>query len=331
MTKTSEQKKVLTCAEIAQVPSVQNREFENRKMMATELTVQPKNEIVVYRPNATTNLEVRLDEDTVWLAQSQMAELFGCTVRNVRLHLANIFKCGELDETATGKDFFLVRNEGNRQVTRKVTCYNLDAIISVGYRVNSVLGVKFRQWATGVLKEYLLRRAVVNVTQRQLAEEMDRRFAGHEKRLAAVEQSVDAIVKYALPAPEQVFVNGQFLDAHVELLKIIRTAKKRIVLIDNFIDERVFTLLAERGKNVACTIYSRGANKRETQLAASRYSQQYPTKPITLIHTAKSHDRFLIIDNTVWHIGASPKDAGARIFALMKMELDASVILGLLK
>ena len=148
---------------------------------------------------------------------------------------------------------------------------------------------------------------------------MDRRFAGHEKRLAAVEQSVDAIVKYALPAPEQVFVNGQFLDAHVELLKIIRTAKRRIVLIDNFIDERTIMLLGNRRAKVECTVYTLKPNSPRLAPALANYAREYPSLPIMIKGYKKSHDRFLIIDNTVWHIGASPKDAGARIFALMKM------------
>ena len=174
-------------------------------MAASELIVQPKNEIVVYQPDATMRLEVRVHDESVWLTQSKLGELFGVDRSVINKHIKNVYKTGELEEVSTCAKIAQVQNEG------------------------------------------------------------------------------------------------------------------------------VFTLLAERGKNVMCTIYSRGANKRETQLAASRYAQQYPAKPITLIHTAKSHDRFLIIDNTVWHVDASPKDAGARIFALMKMELDASVILGLLK
>ena len=298
--------------------------------MTNELTVQTKNEIVVYQPNDDLRLEVRLEGNTVWLSQKQMSQLFGCSSDNIGLHLKNIYSDHELEELATAEDFSVVRKEGQRTVTRRVRLYNLEAIISVGFRVNSKLGIQFRRWANAIVQDYLLRGYSVNARINQFEDKIDRRLANQDQRLAALERKVDYVVQSSLPAPEQVFVNGQFLDAHVELLKIIRTAKKRIVLIDNFIDERVFTLLAERGKNVACTIYSRGANKRETQLAASRYAQQYPTKPITLIHTAKSHDRFLIIDNTVWHIGASPKDAGARIFALMKMELDASVILGLM-
>ena len=140
-----------------------------------------ENQIVVYQPNETVRLDVRLENETVWLTQSQMGELFGCTTRNVRLHLENIYSCGELTQGATRKDFFLVRQEGDRQVKRNVTCYNLDAIISVGYRVNSVLGVRFRQWATQVLKEFMLRGYAFNHRLNELEDKMDRRLAKVER------------------------------------------------------------------------------------------------------------------------------------------------------
>ena len=301
--------------------------------MANDLIVQPKNEIVVYQPDDTLRLDVALVNETVWLNQLQMSALFGRERSVIAKHIRNAFAEGELDEKEVCAKFAHTTRHGAMKglsQTQEVVFYNLDVIISVGYRVKSVRGTQFRQWATRVLREYMLKGFAYNSRMNQLEDRIDRRLAVQDDRLSALEQKVDYVVQSSLPAPEQVFVNGQFLDAHVELLKIVRMAKKRIVLIDNFIDERVFTLLAERGKNVACTIYSRGANKREAQLAASRYTQQYPSKPITIIHTAKSHDRFLIIDNTVWHIGASPKDAGARIFALMKMELKPEVILALL-
>ena len=281
--------------------------------MANELIVAPRDEIVVYQPDDTTRLAVRFDGDTVWLSQEQMIDLFQRDRSVISRHINNAFKEGEVDKENC-LQILQTNGRGRPEVV-----YNLEVATSVGYRVKSMRGVMFRRWANKVLKDYLIHGQAVNDRLYHL-----------ERRVEKTERTLEMVVQSALPAPEQVFVNGQFLDAHMELLKIIRMAKKRIVLVDNFLDERVFTLLAERGKNVACTIYSRGANKREVQLAASRYTQQYTTKPIVLIHTAKSHDRFLIVDNTVWHIGASPKDAGARIFALMKMELDPSVILNLL-
>ncbi len=146
---------------------------------------EQKNEIVVYQPNELIHLDVRVENETVWLTQSQMGELFGCTTRNVRMHLDNIYSCGELLPDSTRKDFFLVRQEGLRQVRRQVTCYNLDAIISVGYRVNSVMGVNFRQWATGVLKDFLLRGYVFNQRLNQLEDKMDKRLAKHDAEIDA--------------------------------------------------------------------------------------------------------------------------------------------------
>lgn len=304
--------------------------MKNENNMTNNTPDQQKNEIVVYQPDDALRLEVRLQENTVWLTQKQMAQLFGCSSDNIGLHLKNIYVDNELDETATAEDFSVVQQEGTRTVTRHVRMYNLEAIISVGFRVNSKLGIQFRRWANKIVQDHLLRGYSVNARLSELEDKVERNMAKTELEVRKLAKKVDYIIQSAIPAPEQVFVNGQFLDAHAELLKIVRTAKKRIVLVDNFIDERVFTLLAECKDKVKCTIYSRGANKQDVQLAASRYAQQYPNKPITLIHSGKSHDRFLIIDNVTWHIGASPKDAGARIFALMKMELAPAVILALL-
>jgi hypothetical protein len=174
---------------------------------------ETENQIVVYQPNETVRLDVRLENDTVWLTQSQMGELFGCTTRNVRLHLENIYACGELLPEATRKDFFLVRIEGARQVRRTVTCYNLDAIISVGYRVNSILGVKFRQWATSVLKEYLLRGYAVNSRFNQLEDKIERRFAKYDTDIAELKDKVDFFVQTREPPLQGVFYEGQLWDA----------------------------------------------------------------------------------------------------------------------
>ena len=162
--------------------------------MANELTAK-RNEIVVYQPNETLRLEVKLEDETVWLTQSQMGELFGCTTRNVRLHLENIYASGELEASSTGKDFFLVRMEGNRRVSRRVTCYNLDAIISVGYRVNSIKGVQFRKWATNVLREYLLKGFSFNARMNQLEDRVDRRLAKHDQDIVELKEKVDFFVQ----------------------------------------------------------------------------------------------------------------------------------------
>ena len=294
---------------------------------ASESPANAKGEIVVYQPDETMRLEVRLDGETVWLTQLQMSELFGCTVRNVRMHLANVYACGELDENATRKDFFLVRQEGTRQVSRNVACYNLDAIISVGYRVNSVLGVRFRQWATQIIKDYWVHGFAVNRSHEALAAEMDRRFASHERRIAAVEERVDFVVRSALPAPETVFCEGEFLSAHDAIRKIVRSARRRLVLVDNFIDERVLTLLAERRRGVSCRVYGRNAASRDVRLAYERFRQQYSDDSLCLVPWDKAHDRFIVCDDVAWLCGASVKDAGRRMFALVRMATSPDFIL----
>ena len=207
-----------------------------------------ENQIVVYQPNETVRLDVRLENETVWLTQSQMGELFGCTTRNVRLHLENIYQCGELSPEATRKDFFLVRLEGGRQVRRTVTCYNLDAIISVGYRVNSVLGVRFRQWATNVLKEYLLRGYSVNARLNQLEDKVDRRLATHDTRIAMLEDKVDFFVQTKEPPIQGVFYDGQLWDARALVLKLIQSAKRSLILIDNWATAETLDLFAKKRK-----------------------------------------------------------------------------------
>ena len=171
-----------------------------------------KNEIVVYQPDEAIRLDVRLDGETVWLTQNQMAILFGCSVDNVGLHLKNIYAIGELAREATAEDFSVVRMEGSRRVRRRVTGYNLDAIISVGYRVNSVLGVKFRQWATGVLKDYLLRGYAINQRMNQLEDKFDRRLARHETDIAGLKEKVDFNAQYpSLSVRESTAFHDRFL------------------------------------------------------------------------------------------------------------------------
>ena len=225
---------------------------------------EPQNEIIIYQPDATIRLEVRLENDTVWLTQSQMAQLFGCTIKNVSVHLRNIYQCNELQEDATMKEIFIVRFEGQREVSRTVSCYNLDAIISVGYRVNSILGVKFRQWATGVLKDYLLRGYAVN-------DRLDRL----ENRMTKAEEQIGVFVKTALPPVEGVLFEGQICDAYATALKIIRSARSSLVLIDNYIDESVLTMLGDRNPDVSATIYTRHFS-RKLRLDLQRYNAQYP-------------------------------------------------------
>ena len=279
---------------------------------------QSQNQIVIYQPDETLRIDVRLDNETVWLTQAQMALLFGCTGRNVRLHLENIYSSGELDAEGTRKDFFLVRPEGGRQVRRSVACYNLDAIISVGYRVNSVRGVRFRQWATGVLREVLLRGYAVN-------ERIDRL----ERRVAKTEEQIGVVLKTALPPGEGVLFEGQICDAYATALRLIHSARTSIDLVDNWVDETVLTMLGARGERVSATIHTRHFS-RKLKLDLERYNSQYPAIAVKACRGV--HDRFLILDGrTVYHIGASLKDLGKALFAFSRLETPASVILSRLR
>ena len=284
----------------------------------------PKNEIVVYQPNDVMRLEVRLENETVWLSQAQMAVLFGCSPDNIGLHLKNIYAIGELTKEATAEESSVVRFEGARRVSRRVTMYNLDAIISVGYRVNSVRGVQFRQWATQVLKSYLLKGYAVNARINQLEDKIDRRLAKTEQDVIELKEQVGFFVKTALPPVEGVLFEGQIKDAYDVALKIIRSAKKSIILIDNWLDDTVLTMLDKRADGVKCTVYTKNYSKR-LALDISRHNAQYA--PIIVKPYRGAHDRFLIVDATVYHIGASLKDLGKALFAFSKLITPAATIL----
>ena len=272
-----------------------------------------ENEIVIFQPDETVHLEVLLGEETVWLTQAQMTELFQTTKQNVSLHVNNTFKEGELDSSATVKEYLTVQNEGMREIRRKVKYYNLDVIISVGYRVKSLRGTQFRIWATGVLKEYLLRGVAVS-----------QRIDRLEKRMGSVEDKVDFLVKTALPPKEGVFFDGQIFDAYIFASDLIKRAKKRVILLDNYIDETVLLILSKRRAAVTATIYTRKISK-QLQLDVVKHNAQYA--PIAIQTSTTFHDRFLIIDETVYHIGASLKDLGKKLFAFSKMDMKPSDML----
>ena len=299
-----------------------------------ERLLTQKNEIVVYQPSETLRLEVRLQDESIWLPQQKIADLFGVKKAAISKHLKNIFATGELhEELVVSKMETTTRHGaiGGKVQHHLINFYNLDVIIAVGYRVNSLQATKFRIWATQVLKRYILNGVAVD-DRRYLAlsGEMDRRLASHDRRIVELEEKVDYFVQTTLPPKEKVLCDGQMLDAQFELTRIVKTARHRIVLIDNYIDERTLMLLGNRRVKVDCTVYTLRPNSPKLAPALANYAKQYPALPITVKGYQKSHDRFLIIDNTVWHIGASLKDAGSALFALMKMELDPSIILSLL-
>jgi hypothetical protein len=206
-----------------------------------------------------------------------------------------------------------VQKEGNRTISRSVKHYNLDAIISVGYRVKSQRGTQFRIWATNVLREYLLKGYAVN-------QRMDK----IEHRIDGIEEKVDFFVRTALPPVEGVFYGGQIFDAYEFVSKLVKSAKKRIILIDNYVDESVLSLLAKRRKAASATIYTAKISK-VLQSDLDKHNEQYP--PITIERISGVHDRFLIIDQNVYHIGASTKDLGKKLFAFSKLNITPKTIL----
>ena len=269
-----------------------------------------KGEIVMYQPDETIRLEVRVEDETVWLTQQQMAELFQTTRNNITLHIGNIFKEGELVDSAVRKESLLTAADGKKYKTK---FYNLDVIISVGYRVKSIRGTKFRQWANNVLKQYLLRGYAVN----QRIFDIEQKMAEQGLEIANLKDKIDFFVRSSLPPVEGIFYDGQIFDAYAHIISLIKQAKHSIVLIDNYIDENTLIMLSKRNASVSATIYTRQLSQQQ-QLDLQRHNQQYP--PITVNSCQHNHDRFLIIDDAVYIFGASLKDAGKKLFAYIRMQ-----------
>ena len=275
----------------------------------------PKQEIILYQPDEqSTAIDVRVEDETVWLTQAQMVELFQSTKQNISLHINNVYKEGELQRDTTVKEYLTVQQEGSRQVKRKIIYYNLDVIISVGYRVKSHRGTQFRIWANEVIKDYLIRGYTLN-----------RRVDKIERKLEEHDQKFDILVKANLPRREGIFYDGQIFDAWKFTSELIKTANHSIILIDNYVDESVLDLFTKRQEKVDALIYTKTMTKAlKTDL--KKHNAQYPK--ITIKTFQKSHDRFLIIDRqTIYHIGASLKDLGKKWFAFSKMNLDIADIL----
>lgn len=281
-----------------------------------------ENEIIIYQPDSMIKLEVRLENDTVWLTQQQIADLFGTKRPAITKHLANIYKSGELEENSTCSILEHMGNDGNQRYTTKY--YNLDAILSVGYRVNSRNATLFRQWASKILKEYLLRGYSVNQRFLYMESRIDRRLSEHDQQIRELSGKVDFFLKTSLPPREGVLFDGQIFDAYVFVCDLIKRARKRIILIDNYIDETVLTLLNKRNRGVLATIYTKRIDD-NLQLDIERHNGQYT--PINVRTAPNIPDRFLIIDDTLYHIGASIKDLGKKLFAFSQMETSPAVIL----
>ena len=257
--------------------------------------------------------------ETVWLTQQQMAELFLTTKQNVSLHVNNIFREDELTENSVVKESLTTARDGKRYKTK---VYNLDVIISVGYRVKSKRGTKFRQWANRVLKEYIIRGYALNQQVRALEERMENKFTNYDTKISEIQGKIDFFVRSSLPPVEGIFYDGQIFDAYAQIISLIKQAKQSIILIDNYINVDTLTMLSNRSSGVTATIYTRQLNQQQ-QLDLQRHNQQYP--PIDIHTTQRNHDRFLIIDDVVYLFGASLKDAGKKLFAYIKMQETPAV------
>ncbi len=277
------------------------------------MQLQNSNIVIYHTDNSGQSIEVRLESDMVWLNRQQMAQLFGRDIKTIGKHINNALS-EELAGFSTVANFAIVQQEGNRKVERLIDHYNLDVIISVGYRVKSKQGIQFRVWASQVLKDYLINGHVFN----NRIENLERKVFDHDRQ-------IESLIMQALPPKEGIFYDGQVYDAWQFVSDLIKSAKKDIIVIDNYIDDSVLTLLSKRKATVKATIYTQQIST-QLNIDILKHNAQYP--PIELKLFSKSHDRFLIIDHqTLFHIGASLKDLGKRWFAFSKMEMSAEEIL----
>ena len=273
--------------------------------------MKTEGEIILYQSDDSTQLEVRIENETVWLSLNQMSDLFGRDKSVISRHIRNVFAEGELESSSVVAKNATTAIDGK---IYQVEFYNLDVIISVGYRVKSKRGTQFRIWANSILKEYLMKGYVLNSRNDRI-----------EKKIFEHDQKFDLLIKTSLPPNEGIFYDGQIFDAWKFAADLVKSAHKSIVLIDNYIDESVLHLMAKRNKSVTCTIYTSKISK-EMKLDIEKFNAQY--EPVEVKIFSKSHDRFLIIDNeTVYHIGASLKDLAKKWFAFSKIELDATELI----
>lgn len=276
--------------------------------------MEKRGEIILYQPDSEVRLEVRLENETVWLSIEEMSQLFGRDISVIGKHIRNVFKEGELLKEAVWAKFAYTASDSK---VYQIDYYNLDVIISVGYRVKSKRGTQFRQWASKVLKEYLLNGYSIN-----------RRLLDLEHTVAEHSQKIDFFIRTSLPPIEGIFYKEELFDAYKFVTDLIRSAKKSLLLIDNYVDESVLLMLSKRNKGVEATIYTQKMNA-QLQLDLDKHNSQY--SPIQIHVYKECHDRFLIIDDMeVYHIGASLKDLGKKMFAFSKLDIPTSAITNLL-
>lgn len=286
----------------------------------SNLQSDKENEIILYQPDSTLSLDVRVENETVWLNRNQIATLFDRDVKTIGKHINNALK-EELDGLSVIAKFATTASDGK---TYQVEYYNIEMITSIGYRVKSKRGVQFRVWANKILKDYLLRGYSVNQRLLYMESRIDRRLLEHDKRLDDLTDKVDFFLRTSLPPKEDIFFNGQIFDAHEFICRLIKSANKRIILIDNYVDESVLVQLDNRNADVSALIYTAEISRTFRQ-SINRHNRQYA--PIDVRTAERIHDRFLIIDNTLYHIGASIKDLGKKLFAFSQLEISPDYIL----
>ena len=276
-----------------------------------------RGEIVLYQPDETVRLEVRLEDDTVWLTQAQISQLFQRERSVITRHINNSFKEGECDQESN-VHFLHIPNSD-----KPVMYYSLDVIISVGYRVKSLNGTKFRRWANEVLKQYMLKgyisdRRIFNIEQA---------ITEHSKEIAVLRKQVDFFVQTSQPPVVGIFSNGQVFSARLFVEDLIKTAQREVILIDSYVDAKTFDLLDVRSVGVSATIYTERIDTSLQRLQAL-HNQEHSNMAVTVRAFSRPfHDRFLVIDDDLWHCGASFKDLGRKLFAIDKMGIDKNIIL----
>lgn len=294
-------------------------------MNSTKQNTSLQGEIVIYKANNDVKIEVVLNDETIWLSQSQIVQLFQSSKANISEHIKSIYHQNELDKDSTVRNFRTVRVEGNREVFRNITYYNLDVIISVGFRVNTKIGIHFRRWANGILKNNLLKGYSINQRIDYIENKFDNKLYNHDVQLKEISEQINYFVQKSIPPVQGVFYGGEIFEAYKFMTGLIKMANETIIVIDNYIDESVLTMLDKRKDGVMATIYTDKISN-QLKLDLDRHNKQYS---VIEIQTVKDiHDRFVIIDNEdVFHIGASLKDLGKKLFAFSKLNLPADVLL----
>ena len=296
-------------------------------------TAVQQGEIVLYQPDETVRLEVRLEDETVWLTQQQIAELFRKAKSTISFHVTNIFKEGELEENMVVRKIRTTTQHGameGKKQTHEVAYYNLDVIISVGYRVRSLRGTRFRQWATGIIREHILKGYTVNHRIEMLESKANLHSDTIQQIQTTLEehqQKLEFFVQTSLPPVVGIFHQGQVFSARLFVEDLIKTARREVILIDNYVDTKTLDLLDVRQAGVQATIYTEHVNQ-ALQRLQQLHNQEYGSQPVTILaYNHPFHDRFLIIDDDLWHCGASFKDLGRKLFAIDRLNIDKNIIL----